>query len=309
MLRFFRKWRCQHDRDAGPRLVPVKKDSRQLRETGELALGPEDLEMVAAVQTDVGCERGTNEDCGRFIRPGDPEVLAGKGVLAVIADGMGGSAAGEVASRIAVDAIGRLYYESAAPAQEALKQALLGANREILEAAQKDERLAGMGTTCVTLVVLRGEAHAAHVGDSRLYLVRAGQIYRMTEDHSMVGEMVRQGMITRQEACQHDDRNVILRALGSQPTVEIAMWDRPLPVRPGDRFLLCSDGLHDLVEEETIKETVLAQEPHAACERLIALAKQRGGYDNITVAIVSARSTQQPAGGRMRETREAEAAL
>lgn len=143
-----------------------------------------------------------------------------------------------------------------------------------------------MGTTCTALMIRKGLAYSANVGDSRLYLVREGQIYLMSEDHSAVMQMVRQGLIALEKARHHEDKNVILRALGTQPNVEVSVWDKPFPVQAGDQFVLCSDGLYDLVEDWEIKQIVLQIAPKAACEHLIALALQRGGHDNVTVGVL-----------------------
>jgi protein phosphatase len=258
--------------------------------TGEAAAaasgGGAAYEIVASVRTDKGCVREGNEDSGRLVRPSDAAQLARRGVLLVVADGMGGHSAGEVASQIAVDVIGRLYYQSQGDAHEALRGAVAEANRRIYAAAAADEAKRGMGTTCTALAVRGGQAHIAHVGDSRCYMLRAGEIYQLTEDHSAVMEMVRHGLITKEEARHHEDKNVILRALGTTPEVEVAMTE-PFAVREGDRLLLCSDGLHDLVTDEEIGQALAAAEDlHAACEQLIELAKERGGHDNITVGIL-----------------------
>lgn len=259
--------------------------------TGTLAdsAAGERVEVVAAVLTDVGCEREVNEDCGRFVAPAAAEAREAKGVLAVVADGMGGHSAGEVASRTAVETISRVYYASAQAAEAALGEAFEAANRAIYEAAGRDASLRGMGTTCTALVVKDRKAFAAHIGDSRLYLVRGGQIYLMSEDHSMVREMVRRGVLTPDEARRHAEKNVILRALGTQPVAQPATWEAPLAVRAEDRFVLCSDGLSDLVEDEEIRQSAVTLAPDAACARLVALAKERGGHDNITVAVVELR--------------------
>ncbi|HEU4390214.1 MAG TPA: Stp1/IreP family PP2C-type Ser/Thr phosphatase [Blastocatellia bacterium] len=263
-------------------------------------------DINASVVTDVGCVREINEDNGRYVRPGDPEVLEKKGVLAIVADGMGGHSAGEVASKMAVDVISRAYFENNDDVEEALTGAITEANRQIYEASLNDDNLRGMGTTCTALVLTNGTVVAAHVGDSRLYLVRNGGIYLMTEDHSAVMEMVRRGLLSIEEARTHPDKNVILRALGTNPEVEIAMWDEPFPVRAGDHFLLCSDGLYDLVTDDEIKNAVLGNDSQTACERLVGLARDRGGYDNITVGIVH---LTEPVAvpEEARETREVEA--
>jgi protein phosphatase len=233
-------------------------------------------------------------------------LLERKGLLLIVADGMGGHSAGEVASNLAVNWISRAYYDDPREPQAALTGAVEEANRTIFETAQGDENLRGMGTTCTALVLQNGSAIAAHVGDSRLYLVRDQAIYLMTEDHSAVMEMVKRGFISLEAARHHPDKNIILRALGSQPEVEVSTWEQPFPVREGDAFLVCSDGLYDLVEDDEIRQTVLSSSPHSACEKLIALAKNRGGHDNITVGIVSLRPIGNEGKRELRETREVE---
>jgi PPM family protein phosphatase len=267
------------------------------------------FEIVATVQTDVGCVREINEDSGRLLRPSDPAQLSTKGTLLVVADGMGGHSAGEVASQMAADVVSRLYYESAAEPGEALKRAVEEANRRIHAAAAADESKRGMGTTCTALSLCGGLAYAAHVGDSRLYMLRAGQLYQLSEDHSAVNEMVKLGLITKEQARTHEDKNVILRALGTSPEVEVSVIE-PFGVRVGDQYLLCSDGLYDLVvDDEVASMLASAEDVHAAGERLIALARERGGHDNITVGIIAImpEGTGAAEAGNMRATRELEA--
>jgi len=165
-----------------------------------------------------------------------------------------------------------------------------------------------MGTTCTALVLQDGSAHCAYVGDSRLYLMRGGEVYLMTEDHSAVMELVHLGLITLEEARHHEDKNVIVRALGSQPKVEVSMWQESFPILEGDKFLLCSDGLSDLVGDDEIKQALLAGDPHRACESLIMLAKERGGHDNITVGILRIDKAADSETKTVRETRELEVA-
>ena len=247
-----------------------------------------DYEVAASVQTDTGCVREINEDSGRFVRPSDERLLKEKGVLLVVADGMGGHSAGEVASGMAAELVPRLYFDSDAEPHAALRGAVEEANRRIHAASLEDESKRGMGTTCTTLVLLDGQAFAAHVGDSRLYMLRGGKVYLLTEDHSAVMEMVKLGLITMEQARHHEDKNVILRALGTTPEVEVTMLE-PFSVRLGDQYLLCSDGLYDLVPDDEIERelSAAAGDIRAAGERLITLAKARGGHDNITVGIAA----------------------
>jgi protein phosphatase len=270
--------------------------------------GPE-YEVVVSLQTDPGCQREINEDQIFLHRPDDPDVLKKKGILVVVADGMGGHSAGEVASGMAVEIIDRVYFDDAHDPASALKSALEEANFEIHKASLGQEGLRGMGTTCTALVLQNGSAIAAHVGDSRLYLVRGGQIYLMTEDHSEVMEMVKRGLISLEEARHHPDKNVILRAIGSHAEVQVSTWAEPFPTREGDRFLLCSDGLYDLVEDDEIKRAVERAEPAAACESLVALARERGGHDNISVAVVNLVPLSESQTRPVPETREVEAVI
>jgi PPM family protein phosphatase len=272
----------------------------------ETKVEPIHYAVVASLLSDVGCQREVNEDNGRYVRPSDPDLLSKKGMLFVVADGMGGHSGGEIASRLAVDVITRTYYQESADVQTALKTAILEANSAIFAEAFRNRSLYGMGTTCTAFVLKEGFAFAAHVGDSRLYLVRNNEIYLMTEDHSAVMQMVKRGLLNLQQARNHPDKNIILRALGSHATVDIATWTHPLPARIGDQFLLCSDGLYDLVEDKEMQEILLENQPHTACGKLIALAKERGGHDNITVGIISLEAESEGDGKAVRETREAE---
>ena len=290
-----------------------KKKSNKIQvepEAGSLINAPgATLAITASVQSDVGCHREINEDCSAYVDPSDDVLVSARGRLVIVADGMGGHLAGEVASRMAVDVISRVYYQTPGDALAALRTSFTEANREIYQSSTEVQGRNGMGTTCTALVLRNGTALAAHVGDSRLYLIRGGQIYLMTEDHSAVMELVKRGLLTREQARHHPDKNVILRALGSHSEVEISIWDEPFPIRGGDRFLLCSDGLYDLVEDKEIMEVVLASDSHSACAGLITLAKERGGYDNITVAVVGIGVDGRTCSNNIRQTREAEAAV
>src|SRR5919107_1008209 len=204
------------------------------KETRQLEVPPPSaFEIDASVQTDKGCVREINEDSGLMVRPSDPAKLAAKGTLLVVADGMGGHSAGEVASQMAADVVTRLYYELPSEPGAALKTAVEEANRQIHEEAAADEAKHGMGTTCTALALCGGRAYAAHVGDSRLYMLRAGKLYQLSEDHSAVNEMVKLGIITKEQARTHEDKNVILRALGTTPEVEVSVLE-PFAVREGE---------------------------------------------------------------------------
>jgi PPM family protein phosphatase len=242
--------------------------------------------VTVSMLSDKGCFRAENEDDASYSNPQLSGQRARWGLLALVADGMGGHAAGEVASKMAVRIINHVYYRDMAEPHKALQNAFSKANRQIYRTARRNSGYQGMGTTCTGLVLRGGAAYCAYVGDSRLYLVRGEAIYLMTEDHSVVMQMLRQGLITQEQAHHHADKNVLLRALGTQPRVAVSTWGQPFPIQLDDRFILCTDGLSDLVHEEEIKAVTLTEEPVAACKKLIALAKAYGGYDNITVGVL-----------------------
>ena len=265
--------------------------------------------VTASVQTDPGCVREANEDSGRHVLPNDPETQFRKGILTIVADGMGGHASGEVASQMAVDLISAIYYaDTSHSATEALRIAIEQASAQIYETSLTDEKLFGMGTTVIALVLLNDKAFCAHVGDSRLYRLRGKKMEMLTIDHSQVMEMVKYGIISMEEARNHDDKNVILRAVGTQPTVEVEVSD-PFTVEANDQFLLCSDGLCDMLTDEEILQTWRSSsDVHTAGERLINEAKKRGGHDNITVGIVRVSAQgEAEASEKVRVTREVKA--
>lgn len=250
---------------------------------------PQPLTVAASVLTDPGCVRETNEDNGRHISPSVPVDKNERGTLTIVADGMGGHSSGEVASEMAVELIGRYFYDNESDSvEQALRQAIEQASADIFDSAIADTRLFGMGTTVVALVIRDNAAWVAHVGDSRLYRLRGSHMELLTMDHSQVMEMVKMGLLSFDEAQSHDDKNVILRAVGTQPNVEVEI-SGPFEVVEGDQFLLCSDGLCDMVPDEEIAGIWSnSLELHDAVQRLVEVAKQRGGSDNITVAIVRA---------------------
>jgi len=239
-------------------------------------------EPVAALISDVGCHRELNEDSGRVVHSGP-----GRGLLAVVADGMGGHQAGKVASHAAVEIIAKEYGEARGTPGAALEQAFLKAHHRILKLAKQNASMSGMGTTCTALAIVDGRAWAAHVGDSRLYLVRGDCIYQLSEDHTQCMELVRRGLMTLEEARRNEDRNVLSHAMGTRPELTAMFWQEPMNVQPGDIFLLSSDGLHNLVTSAEMCEVSRGAPSEAACRKLVDMAKERGGYDNITVAVVS----------------------
>jgi protein phosphatase len=245
------------------------------------------LRLDAASLSDLGHGRAENEDAALIVRPEDPSVLAAKGVLAIVADGMGGHRAGRIASSMAVATVAEIFYGAPRHQQESLAQAFQTANSRIFDEARGNPQLRGMGTTCTALAVCGELAWSAHVGDSRIYLVRGGQAYRMTDDHSATMRLVDLGLLRLDEARRHEHRNVLLRALGTQPALEVSVWPEPFPVRAGDCFVLCSDGLYEVVSDEEIATRALAATTAGeACRQLIDSALSRHCPDNVTVAVL-----------------------
>lgn len=245
------------------------------------------MKLEYATQSDTGRVRENNEDSfGAFV-PDDDGALRSRGALFVVADGMGGHRGGEIASRIAVRTIGQAHAASdGADPLDTLVGAFSDANAAIFNEASADATLMGMGTTCTALLLRGGQAHLAHVGDSRAYLWRGGVLRQITQDHSLVGEMVRSGIITDEDARTHPKRNVITRSLGVQDSIETDTPDSPLSVEAGDAFMLCSDGLTAYAHEDDIEKGLEGNDPVEACRTLVDLANARGGRDNITVVVV-----------------------
>jgi protein phosphatase len=208
--------------------------------------------------------------------------------LYLVADGMGGHTAGQVASEMAADAAlraVRTLQGASASLAEKLRYAVTSANREIYQTGRQRPELAGMGTTLVSVLAFEGRAALAHVGDSRAYLVRGGRIRQLTDDHSVVGELLRRREISEDAAREHPHRHVLTRALGVRPVVEPDLAE--LSPEPDDVFVLCSDGLTCHVEDDEIAEQVGdAADPDACVENLVDLANSRGGDDNITILIL-----------------------
>jgi len=242
------------------------------------------LELQPFGVTDPGKVRQNNEDA----------LLVGEGkdeTLFVVADGIGGFEAGEVASSLAVDVLKDLQPD------EPFKTAIAEANRRIVAAGRGDEKLSGMGTTVVAIrfggTQREPVAEVAHVGDSRAYLLRGGDMNPITEDHSLVAELVRSGDLTRDQAAEHPQKNLITRALGADEEVDVDT--AVLPIVAGDRILLCSDGLSDMVPEAGISE-ILAEsqdDPERVAHGLLSAALDAGGNDNITVVVIDVK--EQPA--------------
>ncbi|HTR67253.1 MAG TPA: Stp1/IreP family PP2C-type Ser/Thr phosphatase [Terriglobales bacterium] len=246
--------------------------------------------------TDVGCVRENNEDSYSYWEPARDEEFPGKGRLLIVADGMGGHEGGQEASHIAVETVQQTY----ASAQEGdprswLLEGFRAAHEHIQQFAAGHPLLQGMGTTCSAVALFGNHFYYAHVGDSRLYLVRQSHIYRLSRDHSYVGRLVEQGIISPEEAATHPQRNILTAALGSGALPVPESPEREISVETGDVLLLCTDGLWGLVTDDEILKALSAPSLAGACAALVQQAKDRGGADNITVqaARVQAAAVQQ----------------
>jgi serine/threonine protein phosphatase PrpC len=244
------------------------------------AAPPSRLTIRAILRTDVGKVRSENQDYGTMTVPSEKAP----GQLMIVADGMGGHRGGATASRLAAETVKEQFLSAASnDLSEVLRGALEKANVTIWSQAQSNPDLRGMGTTTSALVVREGKGWFAHVGDSRIYLVRGQEIRQLTDDHSLVASMVREGLLTSQEAENHPRRNVLQRSMGVSEEVEIDVRG-PIDLQEGDVFIICSDGLHGVVKEEEMKQ-VARLSVEAAADEFLRRALEKGAPDNVTVIV------------------------
>ncbi len=228
------------------------------------------MRVTAAAATDIGRVREGNEDSYLTEEP-----------LFAVADGMGGHRGGEVASQLAVETLEKVFREGSGELPDQVQEA----NRVVFERSVLDRKVAGMGTTLTAALVEGDRVRLAHVGDSRAYLLRDGELRLLTEDHTLVNRMVAEGEISKEEAETHPQRSVLTRALGVDTVVDVD--DDTFQVRPGDRLLLCTDGLTSMVPEDRIGEVLrTVRDPQEAAKRLVRMANEAGGVDNTTVVIL-----------------------
>lgn len=229
------------------------------------------MRFTVGAATDVGRQRSNNEDA--YLADEDRSVFA-------VADGMGGHRAGDVAAAVALESV-----ESRLTGDDTLVAAIQAANLAVYRKSTEDPALRGMGTTFTALRIVEAAAYVAHVGDSRAYLWRDGALARVTDDHSLVEELVREGRLTPEQAAEHPQRAIITRALGVEEELDVDTYE--IALRAGDRILLCSDGLTTMVPDPEI-ETILRSEPDAqrAADALVTAANEAGGEDNITVVVI-----------------------
>lgn len=269
---------------------------------------PKRMKTATAAATDLGRRRSGNEDSHGVSVEAPAGSREAPVTLLIVADGMGGSNAGEVASSLAVEAVTRVWRDSKdADPIARLQHAVEIANTEVYEHSRTRADLNGMGTTCTVIAVRGDEAWFAHVGDSRAYLVHGGKIRQLTTDHSLVAQLVQRRQLTPEEAKVDPRRNVVTRSVGVGPQVEVDGGRIEQPLEPGDTLVICSDGLHGQVNDNEIAAAASGESLDQACADLISLANQRGGPDNITVVMARIEDARNDSGGRGRGSNGAHA--
>ncbi|HMG67490.1 MAG TPA: Stp1/IreP family PP2C-type Ser/Thr phosphatase [Chitinophagaceae bacterium] len=262
-------------------LFSKKKKSQPQNDSKEYDTGT----VKSVIVSDLGNIRTNNEDIGLFFRIADEEVSRAKGCLMMVADGMGGHNAGEVASRMAADIISHEYFKLNGSAEKSLVKSYELANKNIFEMSMSNKSVKGMGTTCTTLVIADKIIYFAQVGDSRAYLLKNSTISRITEDQTYVQELVKSGEITAAEASTHPKRNILTNAMGTKESLRVDTGKFALPFEEKDRLMICSDGLYEYLNDDEIARILGGNSLHQAANELVDEAKKRGGHDNITVVL------------------------
>jgi PPM family protein phosphatase len=243
--------------------------------------------IEVACLTDVGLQRTNNEDSYLYWEPDSDKDLERNGRLAVVADGMGGYEGGQEASRLAVETVREACIgATGSDPQKLLAEALTTAHQNIQNYALDHPELQGMGTTCTAILVVDRQLFFAHIGDSRLYRIRAGTASRLTRDHSYVGRLVESGIVRSEDAESHPQRHILTAALGSGKDVQPDVPELPISLQKGDTLILCTDGLWSLVNEQELAREVKANTPAQACQALVKMALERGAPDNITLLVL-----------------------
>ena len=256
--------------------------SEQISPSAELAIR---VRATVACKTDLGRVRENNEDKFEYYVSEDDAVLATRGAIYLVCDGMGGAAAGQIASELTAKTFIDVYlHHPSGNPQIAMAAAVIAANRFVLDISRTVPSRQGMGTTLSGVILIQDKAYIVQVGDSRVYRLREGELQQLTEDHSWVEEALKLGMITPDEAETHPYKNVITRAVGTEGDLSPDLFVHDLAV--GDLFMICSDGLIRHVDDPTIRQVLGEHDPAAAAWRLVGLALQNGGSDNTTVIIV-----------------------
>lgn len=243
--------------------------------------------MEAASLTDVGLHRADNEDSYLYWEPESDEEFRRKGRLAIIADGMGGYEGGQEASRLAVETVRDLYDQNfSGDPTNTLVAAFRSAHEAIQQFGFKHPQFRGMGTTCTAAAIIDRKLFFAHVGDTRLYLVRGDSISRLTRDHSYVGRLVESGVVRSEDAESHPQRHILTAALGSGPEIIPDVAEGGVALQQDDLLILCTDGLWSLVSDQELRQVVRENPPSKACLKLVRMAIERDAPDNITVQML-----------------------
>ena len=237
--------------------------------------------------TDIGCQRENNEDNYIYWEPDEDAAFLRLGRLAVVADGMGGAEGGQYASRIAVETVREVYSgQSQEDPQQRLTRACRDANARVQQCARENPALQGMGTTLTTCAVVGSHLYFAHVGDSRLLLVRAGESRQLTRDHSLVARLIASGSLRPEDAENHPQRNILTAAIGVMEDVQPDCPPEPVRLEHGDILVLCTDGLWGQISASEIAEVLGSDGVSRGSKKLVELAKHRGGPDNITLQTI-----------------------
>jgi serine/threonine protein phosphatase PrpC len=290
---FRRFWARRQESDAETRIETPMQEITAEFSAEELGgtIPDEPLRIVPRVKfvarSEIGHARENNEDKFDFYEPDEEPLLAARGSVYLVCDGMGGHNAGQIASELAAKQFLHAYYHLGGTAQEAARHAILQAHHYIAEMASKIPSRYGMGTTLTALILKQDEGILAHVGDSRCYRLREGVFEQLSRDHTLVAHLVEQGILTPEQARYHPQRNVIRQAVGvADPSEPLEPDIETFALQVGDLYLLCSDGLTDMVDDAEIEAILRDEPPTRAAWRLVDRALANGGRDNITIVLV-----------------------
>jgi serine/threonine protein phosphatase PrpC len=290
---FRRFWARRQESDAETRTETPMQEITAEFSAEELGgtIPDEPLRIVPRVKfvarSEIGHARENNEDKFDFYEPDEEPLLAARGSVYLVCDGMGGHNAGQIASELAAKQFLHAYYHLGGTAQEAARHAILQAHHYIAEMASKIPSRYGMGTTLTALILKQDEGILAHVGDSRCYRLREGVFEQLSRDHTLVAHLVEQGILTPEQARYHPQRNVIRQAVGvADPSEPLEPDIETFALQVGDLYLLCSDGLTDMVDDAEIEAILRDEPPTRAAWRLVDRALANGGRDNITIVLV-----------------------
>ena len=245
-----------------------------------------DIDYRAIAVTNTGIVREHNEDAVRFIQPADSTLRKTMGCLAIVADGMGGHASGEVASALAIDTMAEEYFNSRKKPLKSLKIASKLANENIWYRAAESRKLRGMGTTCTAVALAGRTLYIMHIGDSRAYLYKKGELIQLSEDHTYVQELLNAGKITEAEAKNHPDGNVLTKSLGTSKEKSCDLFESEYRFEPGDKLLLCSDGLYEYFTSAELSEFLGKPDLSEISKQLSDRVIEMGAQDNFSILLV-----------------------